>query len=46
MTKITVIEITLEDGEYCGYFRGSPVTKQKTLEKAAKKMAAYVKGQS
>ena len=40
----TCIEIKMEGTEYCGYYFGKPITKQKNLLKAVTKMQKYIKG--
>jgi hypothetical protein len=39
------IEIKMEGTEYVGYFFSKPITRSKSLEKALKKLHAYVKSQ-
>jgi hypothetical protein len=41
-----IVRIMFEDEKYVVYYRDKVVTRQNSLEKAAKKLAAYAKGQN
>ena len=42
---MTVAEVKLVDGKYVGYYRGNAITTQNSLEKALKKLEAYIRSQ-